>query len=74
MRTARLPTVRVIVAATRYQSRVCGGGEYPSPPSGLLISLPLGYPPHSLLTPPKRMTDTYENIAFPQLRWRAVIK
>ena len=111
MHTACLPTVHVLVAATRCQYQL---GEYP-PPS------PLGYPttswctqspehthssgylasflqtctphPDILILPPghscppsihwhlmvitgdiptPRMTDTCENITFPQLHWRVV--
>ena len=49
-----------------------GGGEYPTWPF-LRGSYHVTYPMMNLMLPPVyEQTDTYENITFPQLRWRAI--
>ena len=76
MHTARLPTVRVSVAVTRW--------EYPGPMSrGRWVRrsivqkgeggiLPCDLSDDALLIPPREQTDTSENITVPKLHLRVV--
>ena len=74
MRTARLPTVPILVAATRCRYRwkdryTYSLQGYLSPQKGPDTRDTFAPRPH-----PRGQTDACENITFPQLRWRAVKK
>ena len=84
MRTVRLPTLRVLVVTTRCQYQWGKVVTHPTPwtyspttldiPTTPNIPTPSGHT-HALPlwdTTPNRMTDTCENITFPQVRSRPV--
>ena len=81
MRTTRLPTVRVLLAATTCQHLLLRHTHYPSGhthprtywPHGRTHLGPGIYPPPEGTCVPRGQTHTCENVILPQLLMRAVI-